>query len=167
MDYKYIEQLLERYWNCETSLEEEKILHSFFAQKDVPVRLLPYRELFLGQQIHEDEHLGNDFDKRILALTEEQDKKEGQTTGHRVEARRVTRSYTLRPFFQAAASVAVVLCLGMAVQQASLHKEAETQIVKTSSQQVAPTPTPETAFGTVEALPVDTALLNKASDENL
>ena len=23
MDYKYIEQLLERYWNCETSLEED------------------------------------------------------------------------------------------------------------------------------------------------
>lgn len=22
MDYKYIEQLLERYWNCETSLED-------------------------------------------------------------------------------------------------------------------------------------------------
>ena len=30
MDYKYIEQLLERYWNCETSLEEEQILRSFF-----------------------------------------------------------------------------------------------------------------------------------------
>ena len=25
MDYKYIEQLLERYWQCETSLEEEGI----------------------------------------------------------------------------------------------------------------------------------------------
>ena len=30
MDYKYIEQLLERYWNCETSLEEEQILRAFF-----------------------------------------------------------------------------------------------------------------------------------------
>lgn len=37
MDYKYINQLLERYWRCETSLEEEDILRSFFSQKDVPV----------------------------------------------------------------------------------------------------------------------------------
>ena len=29
MDYKYINQLLERYWNCETSLEEEGILRAY------------------------------------------------------------------------------------------------------------------------------------------
>ena len=32
MDYKYIEQLLERYWKCETTLEEEEILRMFFSQ---------------------------------------------------------------------------------------------------------------------------------------
>jgi hypothetical protein len=32
MDYKYIEQLMERYWNAETSMEEESILRSFFSQ---------------------------------------------------------------------------------------------------------------------------------------
>ena len=46
MDYKYIEQLLERYWNCETSLEEEDILRTFFSQKDIPAELLPYQALF-------------------------------------------------------------------------------------------------------------------------
>ena len=40
MDYKYIEQLLERYWQCETSLEEEQILQAFFRQEDIPVHLL-------------------------------------------------------------------------------------------------------------------------------
>ena len=29
MDYKYIEQLLERYWQGETTLQEENILRSF------------------------------------------------------------------------------------------------------------------------------------------
>ena len=47
MDYKYIEQLLERYWNCETSLEEEQILRSFFRQKEVPAHLLRYKQLFV------------------------------------------------------------------------------------------------------------------------
>lgn len=45
MDYKYIKQLLERYWRCETSLEEEKILRTFFSQKDVPAELLPSTSL--------------------------------------------------------------------------------------------------------------------------
>lgn len=41
MDYKYIEQLLERYWECETSLEEENILRTFFSQDNIPGDL-PY-----------------------------------------------------------------------------------------------------------------------------
>lgn len=161
MDYKYIEQLLERYWNCETTLEEEKILRSFFAQRDVPVRLLPYREIFVEQLAQAEEHLDADFDKRILAMTEE--KKQG---GLKVEAKRITRTYTLRPFFQAAASVAVVLCIGMAVQQASLHNESNTEVVNSTSQQVSPVATPGTAYGKMESvstgqfekLPVDSTL---------
>ena len=35
MDYKYISQLLERYWNVETTLEEEEILKAFFRQDNV------------------------------------------------------------------------------------------------------------------------------------
>ena len=43
MDYKYIEQLLERYWQCETSLEEESELRSFFSEEEVPAHLLRYK----------------------------------------------------------------------------------------------------------------------------
>ena len=42
MNYQYIEQLLERYWDCQTTLEEEQILRSFFKQEDVPAHLMPY-----------------------------------------------------------------------------------------------------------------------------
>ena len=40
MDYKYIEQLLDKFWDCETSLEEEQILRCFFRQKEVPATCL-------------------------------------------------------------------------------------------------------------------------------
>ena len=43
MDYKYINQLLERYWTGETSLEEEQILRAFFSQANVPDELKQYR----------------------------------------------------------------------------------------------------------------------------
>ncbi len=163
MDYKYIEQLLDRYWNCETSLEEEHILQAFFTQKDVPVRLLPYRELFIGQHLHAEEHLDADFDKRILALTE--DKQEVRHE-NRVTAKRITRSYKLTPFFRAAACVAVVLCIGMAVQQASLHSEGSTEYIRSTPQQVAPTAIPETAYGLPDTHPIDSVLL-KGNDNNL
>ena len=46
MDYKYIEQLLERYFNAETSLEEESILRTFFSQTDIPAEMQQWRALF-------------------------------------------------------------------------------------------------------------------------
>ena len=65
MDYKYIEQLLERYWRCETSLQEEEILRMFFSQEDIPVALVPYRSLFVYEQNEKEmDVLGDDFDQR-------------------------------------------------------------------------------------------------------
>ena len=46
MDYKYIEQLLERYWEGETTLQEEAILRTFFNQEDVPAGLMKYKSFF-------------------------------------------------------------------------------------------------------------------------
>ena len=65
MDYKYIEQLLERYWQCETSLEEESELRSFFSEEEVPAHLLRYKELFVYQTVQQEAGLGKDFDARI------------------------------------------------------------------------------------------------------
>ena len=64
MDSKYIEQLLERYWQCETSLEEEAELRAFFSGSDVPKHLLRYKDLFVYQQLQQEVHLGEDFDAR-------------------------------------------------------------------------------------------------------
>ncbi|MDL2222762.1 hypothetical protein LJB98_01525 [Bacteroidales bacterium OttesenSCG-928-M11] len=40
-----IKDLLERYWQCETSIEEEKELQSFFLDKNIPEDLSSYHEL--------------------------------------------------------------------------------------------------------------------------
>ena len=36
MDYAMINELLNKYWLCETSLEEERELRRFFASEEVP-----------------------------------------------------------------------------------------------------------------------------------
>ena len=105
MDYKYIEQLLERYWECKTTLQEESILRSFFSQEDVPAELRQYQALFDYEQQREDV-LGDDFDARILEMIGEEEPK----------AKVVTLTSRLMPLFKAAAVVAIILTLGNAAQ---------------------------------------------------
>ena len=106
MDYKYIEQLLERYWQGETTLQEENILRSFFSQpdaQDIPESLRKYQPLFTCEQ---EEMLGDDFDTRILEMIGEEEPK----------AKTVTLVSRLKPLFKAAAIVAIILTLGNAAQ---------------------------------------------------
>ena len=102
MDYKYIKQLLERYWECETTLQEEAILRSFFSQEDVPAEFQQYKALFT-YELQKEEVLGEDFEARILEKI--------QPT-----AKTVTLTSRLMPLFKAAAIVAIVLTLGNAAQ---------------------------------------------------
>lgn len=108
MDYKYIEQLVERYFECETTLQEEQILRAFFAQQpsEMPVALRRYVPLF-ALMAAEQPVLGDEFTERVLALTEE--------AAPVVKARTVSLTERLRPLFKAAAVVAVVLALGQAM----------------------------------------------------
>ncbi len=46
MDSRQIEQLLEKYWSCETSLEEEQQLRDYFQQSEFPESLRETAELF-------------------------------------------------------------------------------------------------------------------------
>lgn len=109
MDYKYIEQLLERYWDCNTTLEEEAILKAFFSQDTVPASLAPYKALFAYANEQENDVLGDDFDARMEALVSEPE---------RVKAKVVPFRQKLMPLFKAAAVVAIILTLGNASQMA-------------------------------------------------
>lgn len=110
MDYKYIEQLLERYWACETTLEEEAILRAFFSQAEVPASLAQFKPLFA--YMHEEgkaEVLGEEFDEKVLSQIEPQ-------TEHKTKV--VSLQSRLMPLFKSAAVVAIFLSLGNALQMA-------------------------------------------------
>lgn len=68
MDLDRIEQLLARYWECETSLEEEKELKEFFNSGDVPAKWQSVAPLF---RYYEEEkrqgQLDGLFDEQVLA----------------------------------------------------------------------------------------------------
>ena len=108
MNYQYIEQLLDRYFDCITTLEEEQILRSFFNQEDVPAHLMQYRDIFACHTESRKDELGANFDARLLALIQEEQK----------PARMVPiRNSRFAPFFRAAATVAIILTIGGAAER--------------------------------------------------
>ena len=104
MDYKYIEHLLDRYFEAETSLEEEQILRAFFSQENIPAEMEQWRALFTSDN---DILLGDDFDARIMEAIEEQPA---------VKAREVSLTQRLMPLFKAVAVVAIIITIGSALQ---------------------------------------------------
>jgi RNA-splicing ligase RtcB len=61
-----IGQLLEKYWNCETSLEEEQLLRSYFNGPDVPEQLKDAAELFRFFEAERIRSLEENFDSEVM-----------------------------------------------------------------------------------------------------
>ena len=138
MDYKYINQLLERYWAAETTLEEEEILRAFFSQTVIPAELEQYRWLFVYEHVAKhDNVLGSDFDERMLAMinetaeTKDTEDSDSSKKEVRVKARTISLSQRLMPLFRAAAVVAIVLSLGQAAQVPFQQKDDQLQMAGT------------------------------------
>ena len=116
MDYKYIEQLIERYFACDTTLQEEQILRSFFSQGNVPSNLSEYAELFRYESSESNIHLGEEFDAKMMGLV---DRKSG------MKNKVVSIRGKFTPLFKAAAIVAIVLTIGNAAEQSIGNRPSE------------------------------------------
>lgn len=70
MDYNNIEELLEKYWQAETTLDEESRLRDFFCYGIVPPHLEEFKPLFQHLKARRNETdlnpLGDEFDHQIL-----------------------------------------------------------------------------------------------------
>jgi HEAT repeats len=71
METKRIEQLLEKYWEGETSIAEERELKDYFKRKDIPAHLKAYQAQFVYFNISTDVNESNaDLETRILDAIE-------------------------------------------------------------------------------------------------
>lgn len=149
MDCKNMEQLLERYWRCETSLDEEATLRAFFLSDEVPPHLLRYKPLFAYQQSQQQTaSLSEDFDAKVLALIEKEEIQKAQHPGDAnapevVKIRRISLTSRLMPLFKAAAAVALVLTLGHVMEHSFIASDGEMAVADTIGQQIS---TPSVAF---------------------
>jgi hypothetical protein len=70
MDYNNIRKLLDKYWEGESSLQEETQLRDFFAGNNVPEDLKSYQPLFQFFQMEQKKNLNGDFDERLIQQLE-------------------------------------------------------------------------------------------------
>ena len=108
-DYREINKLLERYWQCETSVEEEQTLQDFFLNAtEIPTHLLTYQSLFEYRDAKQAEKLSDDFDEKIL-----------EKIGAQPKRRNI---YFLRAI-KVAASIALLIGLGLTAYQHHVRAE--------------------------------------------
>jgi len=104
MDSKHIEHLLEKYWACETSLEEELELKTFFNQEEIPDHLNQHAPLFKYlQKENEYPSLDESFDDELLKAIS---RKEGKQV-------KVSRWY--EPYLKLAAVLILLIVASFAV----------------------------------------------------
>lgn len=86
MDYKQIEQLLEKYWNCETSLEEERVLREYFRGQ-VPENMNEVANLFRYFESQQQKEINSpDFDAQVKQ----------QIRQHRPKGKMVNLAFAMR-----------------------------------------------------------------------
>lgn len=118
MDYKYIEQLIDRYWECETTIEEEQILRTFFMQEKLPAHLLCYRAYFSYLKEAQKIGVSADFEERL--------RKEMERPV--VQAKRISLLYRFSPLLKAAAVLLLVFSMGSLVKHSMIDTTVEPMI---------------------------------------
>lgn len=138
MDYKYIEQLIARYFEAQTSNAEEAILRAFFCQSDVPRHLARYAALFAYEaQESSVAPLDESFDRRLLARLEAD-----STPVLHVKAMKMNWSERFRPLWRSAAAVAIVVLIAGAAQQATVQTNHSPTFYGTEAHQIKQIATP-------------------------
>jgi len=75
MDYSKIKILLEKYWNCETTLEEESLLQEYLSRSDIPEDLKEFAALFQYYKSQREIRVSEGFEDRVLNEIESKEKK--------------------------------------------------------------------------------------------
>lgn len=101
MNSEQIHSLLEKYWNCETSVQEEKELQTFFSDGDVPEEFRQYIPLFSYIRNEQSVTLSEDFSERLENALEAEGKEKYITI--RIFA----------PLFRIAVSVLLIIGVGV------------------------------------------------------
>lgn len=109
MDYKYIRELLNRYFECETTPSEERMLRAFFSGDDVPEEFVAYKAMFDAFDQESSLKVSPSFKADLLHRV-------GQTSSVVARPRQFSLRIYLRPLYNAVATIAIVMLAGHVAQ---------------------------------------------------
>lgn len=104
-DDKHIGILLQKYWDCDTTLAEEQELRDFFSHSDLPAAWQPYAPLFAYTREEQSLSLSEGFDERLRAAMEKETTREENYITIRIFA----------PLLRVAASLLLIVGLGISI----------------------------------------------------
>lgn len=105
MQNEYIDRLLQRYWNCETTVAEEQELRDFFSREDLPEAWQPYAPLFHYVREEQAVTLSDGFEERLIAAIDQEAEEDKKYITIRIFA----------PLLRVAASVLLIVGLGASI----------------------------------------------------
>ncbi|MDH5366959.1 MAG: hypothetical protein OEW67_08235 [Cyclobacteriaceae bacterium] len=121
MDYKRIEDLLEKYWACETSIVEEKELRTFFKNEPVPEQFKDTALLFQYFETQSrQKKLGTDFDQKILAQLNEE-----------ASTKKTKMVHLFNNYYKVAAVIIMVIVLSLLVTRTIQQEQDKVQMADT------------------------------------
>lgn len=104
MNDKRIDILLEKYWNCETSVLEEQELQAYFNSSNISDELRPLAPMFSYKQHQQSLSLSDDFERKLNESIRQAERKSKYITIKIFE-----------PLLRIAASVVLILGIGISV----------------------------------------------------
>ncbi len=108
-----IKALLDKYWQAETTLEEEQQLAAWFRQPETDPAFESYRAMFAWREEEAQWTPGADFDSRILQRIESAEQVQADTPHERVHPQAPVHRLEIRRAVGYAAAAAIILCIGI------------------------------------------------------
>ena len=75
MDSKHAQELLQKYWNCETSLEEEQQLREYFRSEEIPESLKDTASLFNYFEVQKQKAVDTHFEGTVITQLRQPEKR--------------------------------------------------------------------------------------------
>jgi hypothetical protein len=110
-NYQHIENLLDKYWEGETTLEEDKILQMFFASANIPLDFQAFQPIFKAKSDIQKQTLSDDFDTNLLAILENEKEEKKEAKIIQLQNKQAAELQKWRFVAGIAASIALILAV--------------------------------------------------------
>jgi hypothetical protein len=130
-NYQHITQLLDKYWEGETTLAEDKTLQTFFASETIPVEFQAFQSIFQAKNDIQTQTLSTDFDTNLLAILKEKTKEtEKETKVIQLQTAQSAELQKWRWMAGIAASIALILAVYIVLPKTETVKIAKIELTE-------------------------------------